>query len=215
MNKRRWRSVGLATLALVALALAAVFVGLPALGRWLVVADALEASDAIVVLDGRTPARELEAAALYHRRLAPRVVVARARDPYEVAHGLAGEPSPQARALRVLIHVRVPREAIQALERVVENTADELAVDFDHARARGFRRVILVTSPAHTRRVRTIWNARYQAMLPALVHPTPYDTFDTTSWWRSRRSLEYALHEVAGILHFMIGSPLPTFDRAR
>ncbi|MGH7389820.1 MAG: YdcF family protein [Candidatus Rokuibacteriota bacterium] len=214
MNKRRWRRAGVVGLALAALAFAAL-AGVPALGRYLVVADALQPSDAIIVLDGRTPARELEAAALYHRGLAPRVVVARGRDPYAAAHALAGEPTPQVRALRVLTHLEVPRAAIEALERVVENTADELAADFDHARSRGFGRVILVTSPAHTRRVRVIWNARYQAVLPALVHPTPHDPFETARWWRSRRSIEYALHEVAGILHFRIGSPLPTFDRAR
>jgi uncharacterized SAM-binding protein YcdF (DUF218 family) len=215
MNKRRWRNAGLAVLALAMLAVGALFLGLPALGRWLVVADPLEPSDAIVVLDGQTPARELEAAALFHRGLAPRVVVARARDPYQRAREMAGEPSPQARALRVLVHVEIPREAIQALERTVENTADELAVDFDHARARGFRRLILVTSPSHTRRVRVIWNARYQAVLPALVHPTRYDPFDTARWWRSRRGLESAAHEIAGILNFAVGQPLTTYDRPR
>lgn len=215
MNKRRWRSPALLALAVAAATLAAVFAGLPALGRYLVVADALEPSDAVIVLDGRTPARELEAAALFHQGLAPRVVLARGRDPYEVAHALAGEPTPQARALRALSHLKVPREAIEVLERVVENTADELEVDFGHARSRGFRRVILVTSPSHTRRVRMIWNARYQATLPAIVHPTPYDPFDVARWWRSRRGIEAALHETAGILHFMIGSPLPTFERAR
>ncbi|HSE93837.1 MAG TPA: YdcF family protein [Methylomirabilota bacterium] len=211
MNKRRWRRAGVLVLAPAALALAAI-TGVCALGRYLVVADTLQPSDAIIVLDGRTPARELEAAALYHQGLAPRVVVARARDPYEVARALAGEPNPQVRALRVLTRLKVPRTAIEALDRVVENTTDELAADFEHARSRGFGRVILVTSPAHTRRVRVIWNARYQAAVPALVHPTPYDPFDTRGWWRSRRSIEYALHEIAGILHFRVGAPLPTFD---
>ncbi len=215
MNKRRWRVAGLSILAIALLALVVLAVALPALGRWLVVDDRLEPSDAIVVLDGQTPARELEAAALYHRGLAPLIVLARAHDPYQRAREIAGEPSPQARALRVLIHQKVPREAIQALERVVENTADELAVDFDHARARGFRRVILVTSPAHTRRVRVIWDAHYQPTLPALVHPTPHDPFDTHRWWRSRRGLETAVHELAGIVNFAVGEPVPANDRIR
>src|SRR5262245_17133575 len=124
MNLRRWRGAALAALAVVAVTLPAVVAGLPALGRFLVVSDTLQPSDAIIVLDGRTPARELEAAALYHHGLAPRVVLARARDPYVVAHALAGEPTPQARALRVLTHMKVPREGIETLERVVENTAE-------------------------------------------------------------------------------------------
>jgi len=210
MNKRRRGALLL--LGLAALVLAAV-AGLPALGRWLVVADPLQASDAIIVLDGATPVRELEAAALYHRRLAPRIVVPRARDPYAGVRALAGEPSPQERSVRVLLHVGVPRQALDTLEREVENTAQELDADAAHGLARGYRRVILVTSPAHTRRVRIIWNRRHQATLPALVHPAPHAAFDPGRWWRSRRGAEEALHEVAGIAHFLAGSPLPTYGR--
>jgi uncharacterized SAM-binding protein YcdF (DUF218 family) len=211
MNKRRRRALLL--LGLAALVLAATVAGLPVLGRWLVVADPLQASDAIIVLDGATPVRELEAAALYHRRLAPRIVVPRARDPYAGVRVLAGEPSPQERSVRVLLHVGVPRLAIETLEREVENTAQELDADAAHGLARGYRRVILVTSPAHTRRVRIIWNRRHQAALAALVHPTPHARFDPGRWWQSRRGVEEALHEVAGIVHFLVGSPLPTYGR--
>jgi uncharacterized SAM-binding protein YcdF (DUF218 family) len=187
--------------------------GVQAVGPFLVVADRVEPSDAIIVLEGGTPAREVEAAALYRRGLASVVVLALARDPTPVARQLAGEPVLQERAARALQYAGVPRQAIVRLERQVDNTAQELQVDFEHARARGFRRVILVTSPQHTRRVRVVWNARYQARIPALVHPTPYEPFDPGRWWRSRRYLEDSLHELAAIAHFLLGSPLPTFDR--
>lgn len=187
--------------------------GAQAVGPFLVVADRVEPSDAIIVLEGGTPAREVEAATLYRRGLAPVVVLALARDPTPVARHLAGEPVLQERAARALQYAGVPRQAIVRLERQVDNTAQELQVDFEHARARGFRRVILVTSPQHTRRVRVVWNARYQARIPAFVHPTPYEPFDPGRWWRSRRYLEASLHELAAIAHFLLGSPLPTFDR--
>ena len=106
-------------------------------------------------------------------------------------------------------------EAAVQLDREVDNTAQELAVDFEYARARGFRRVILVTSPVHTRRVRVIWNARYQRAIPALVSPTAYETWDPQRWWRSRDSVQRAVHELVGIAHFLIGSPFPSFDRRR
>lgn len=212
--KPRRRRLRLLLLALVAGAFAAVF-GLPQLGRYLVVADELVPSDAIFVLEGGTPARELEAAALYRAGVAPRVVLTLARDPLEVPHRLAGEPNPQERAARVLAHIGVPAAAIVQLDRVVENTVQELAADFEYAQSRGFRAVVLVTSPPHTRRVRVIWNSRFESRMPARIRPTRYEEFDARRWWRSRRWLEDGLHELVGIAHFMIGSPLPTFDRGR
>ncbi len=203
-------------LLLAALALGVVAVlGAQAIGLYLVVADPVDAADAIFVLEGGTPSRELEAAALYRRGLAPRVVLTLARDPIAVARRLAGEPPPQERAGLALRHAGVPAPAIVKLDRMVDNTAQELAVDFDYARAQGLRRVILVTSPPHTRRVRVIWDSQYQSRLPARVVPTTYETFDARHWWRARHTLEDGLHELIGIVHFMIGSPLPTYEGGR
>ena len=115
--------------------------------------------------------------------------------------------------MRALVHAGVPRQAVARLDRVVVNTDEELGADFDYARAQGFRRVILVTSPQHTRRVRMIWDASYQATLPALVHPTPFEEFDAARWWRSSRSMEKVFYEIAAIAHFLLGRPLPTHDR--
>jgi len=182
-------------------------------GSYLVVADQLEPSDAIFALAGTGPTRVVEAASLYRRGLAPVVVVSLPPDTAALARQLAGEPAPQERAMRALVHAGVPRHAVARLDRVVVNTDEELGVDFDYASAQGFRRVILVTSPQHTRRVRMIWDARYEAKLSALVHPTPFEEFDATRWWRSSRSLEKSLYELAAIAHFLLGRPLPTHDR--
>ncbi|MBI3635951.1 MAG: YdcF family protein [Candidatus Rokubacteria bacterium] len=183
-------------------------------GHWLVAADTIAPSDAIVVLDGSTPARELGAADLYHRGVAPRIVVSNARPqtPQEI-RSLAGMGTPQDGSVAVLTHVRVPASAIVRSERRIENTHEELATHFEYARAQGFRRVIIVSSPYHLRRVRVVWNARYQARLPALLYGTPYEPWDADRWWRSRHGLEWTLHELVGIAHFRLGSPIPTFGR--
>jgi len=190
---------------------AAVAIALPALGTWLVVADALAPSDAIFVLEGRTPSREVEAAALYHRGLAPMVGLSRVRDPQSLARHLARQPPVQDLARGVLVNLGVPARAILRLDPEVQNTVEELVAIADVSGARGFRRVILVTSPAHTRRVRIIWDAR-AGSITALLHPTSYETFDARRWWRSRHGVETMLHELGGIANFRLGSPLPTFD---
>jgi uncharacterized SAM-binding protein YcdF (DUF218 family) len=213
MKHHRPRLGRLLALAVALSAVVGLALGVKAAGLYLVAVDPLAPSDAIFVLDGMTPAREVEAAMLYRRGLAPVVVLSRARDPLPAARPLAGEPGPQERAARALEHAGVPRRAIVRLDRTVENTRQELSTDFEYARAHGLGRVILVTSLEHSRRVRIIWNSRHQATVPALIHPTPYDPFDPQNWWRSRRSLEHGLHELIGIVHFWVGSPLPTFGR--
>lgn len=186
---------------------------LPAVGLFLVVADPLERSDAVFVLEGHTPARELEAAALYHGGWAPLIVLTHARDPLpEITRRLAGEPRPYERASRVLRNRGVPAAAIVVLDRGIENTEQELGANFAFARERGMRRVILVSSPSHTRRVSVIWSRRYAERIPGIVRPTSFEPFAAERWWRSRQGLEKAAHELFGMANFLLGSPLTTFD---
>jgi uncharacterized SAM-binding protein YcdF (DUF218 family) len=216
MTARRVRWLLLALLACV-LAVAALTAGAMAwLGPWLVVDEPLMASDAIFVTHGVTPHRELEGAALFLEGWAPRVALTRARDTLPAAvRRLAGEPEPQERSARVLARRGVPDGAIVKLDRVVDNTEQELEADFEHARRHGWRRVIVVSSPYHTRRIRVIWNARFQRDVPAIVRATRYEPVDPSRWWRSGRALEDVAHEVLGIVNFRLGSPIPTFDRRR
>lgn len=184
------------------------------LGPWLVVNEPLTPSDVIFVTDGQTPQRELEGAALFLDGWAPRVAVTLPRDLMSSdTRDLSGEPTPQERSVQVLRHRGVPDGAIVRLERMVENTEQELQADFDYARAHGFRRVIIVSSPYHTRRIRVIWRSRFEGEIPALVRATRYEPGDPSRWWRSRRPLEAVLHEVFGILNFLLGHPIPTSDR--
>lgn len=168
---------------------------LSAAGHFLVVEDPLEPADAIVSLATSVP-RAREAAALYHRGLAPRIVLARA-------------PGPKDVELRVLLAADVPATAIERLPRPTGNTIDELRAGFEFAQAHGFRRVILVTSPYHTRRVSLIWGKTAGGRLPASVRATPFEGFDPLFWWASRRQLGLGLHELGGIAQLLLGLGSP------
>lgn len=184
------------------------------LGPWLVANEPLAGSDVVFVTDGKTPQRELEGAALFLEGWAPRVALTRSRELLsEEVRRLAGEPAQQEHSSQILRRRGVPEAAIVRLDRIVDNTEQELRADFDYARAHGFRRVIIVSSPYHTRRIRVIWRSRFEAEIPAIVRVTRYGTVDPARWWRSRASLEEVAHEVFGIANFLLGSPIPTFDR--
>lgn len=216
MRVRRFRWLLAALVVCGLIPLVVVMVATRWLGPWLVVSEPLVRSDVIFVTDGKTPHRELEGAALFLEGWAPRVALTRPRDRMsEEVSRLVAELTPQEYASRLLRRRGLPEEAIVRLDRVVENTLQELQADFDHARAHGFRRVIIVSSPYHTRRIRLIWSSRFEREIPAIVRPTRYEPIDPTRWWRSRRSLEDVTHEVFGIAHLLLGSPIPTFDRDR
>lgn len=163
---------------------------LAAVGHFLVVDDPLEPADAIVVLAVREP-RAREAAALYHRGLAPRVVLAYDRQRHDA----------QARAL---FTAAVPATAIVRHTRPVGNTREELQAAFEYAREQGFRRVILVTSAYHTRRVALIWRQVARGQMPAVVHATPYERFEPYFWWASKTQLRLGLHELGGIAQVLL-----------
>ena len=198
------------------LLLACAVVAARSLGPWLTVNEPLARGDVIFVTGGGTPQRELEGAALFAEGWAPRVAVPRQRDsmPAEIRR-LAGEVSPQEYAALILRRRGVPESAVVQLGPTVENTLQELQADFEYARAHGFRRVIIVSSPYHTRRIRVMWSALYERQIPAVVRAGRYEPVDASRWWRSRRALEDVVHEVFGIAHYWLGSPLPTFDRGR
>src|SRR5712692_2840993 len=137
----------------VGLVLAAVI--LFGLGRWLVVEDPLVKAQAIVVLSGAMPLRAIEAAKLYREGYAPEIWLTYSTEPGETLEemGIPFSGEDYYNKL-VLIHEGVPPGAIHVLEPPIVNTADEIKVAAAAlARGKG-EAVILVTTKAHTRRVR-------------------------------------------------------------
>jgi len=201
----RWTAV------LVALAIAVALGHAPAfrwLGGALVVQDTLKGADAIVVLAGGIPSREVAAAALYRQGLAPRVVVSNQHTPPRVnelirmgirAHDFQGE------SRLVLERHGVPPAALVLLREPVEITETELRRVGLLAQEQGWRRVILVTSPQHSRRVRFVWGRQAPAGIEALVTLAPEDGFEIDGWWRKRREAEAVLHEYLGLAALYLG----------
>src|SRR5713226_3907081 len=191
----------------VGLVLAAVI--LFGLGRWLVVEDPLVKAQAIVVLSGAMPLRAIEAAKLFREGYAPEIWLTHSTEPGETLEEMgilfSGEDYYNA---RVLIHEGVPPEAIHVLEPPVVNTADEIKV-IAPALARGKDgAVILVTSRAHTRRVRLLWRRLAPGQGRVIVRAASGDPFDPRHWWRNTRDALDVVREVLGLLNAWAGLPL-------
>lgn len=206
----RARRAVVAVLAVLALILIAWAVHAPVL-RWagsnLSIEDPLAEADVIVVVAGGAPFRERAAADLYLQGWAPRVLISRATNPPGVEALVAIGVRPldlQAESRAALLRFGVPANAVVALSEPVRITEEELAVVQREARARNWRRLILVSSPEHTRRVKTIWYGRGPRDMGVIVRGSPYGRPDGV-WWRDRRLAEAVLHEYLGLAAIYLG----------
>jgi uncharacterized SAM-binding protein YcdF (DUF218 family) len=208
----RGRGLVVAALALVALAVVAHGPALRLIGHALVVEDPVAKANAIVVVAGGTPSREDAAATLFREGLAPDVVLSNPFTPDRVrdliTRGIR-RLDYQGEARVVLEYRGVPAEAIVALSQSVKTTEAELKVVGELARSRGWRRVILVTSPPHSRRVKLVWSRQAPADIQSIVRIAQDDDFLDGDWWRQRRAAEAVLHEYLGLTAIYLGiSPL-------
>jgi uncharacterized SAM-binding protein YcdF (DUF218 family) len=201
------RPVWVALIALLALAGLAVLAHRPLLRAasqaLVVVDDPRERADAIVVVAGSTPSREETAAGLFRAGWAPRVLVSRQFVPGRVQRLIdmgIRRLDFQGESVAALQRYGVPRDAIVTLDQPVEITETELRAVAALARDRGWRRLILVTTPFHARRVQLIWRRESGGAIEGRLAAVPDECAGEDAWWRRRRCSEAVLHEYLGLL---------------
>jgi uncharacterized SAM-binding protein YcdF (DUF218 family) len=137
-------------------------------------------SDALVLLMGQWDSRAAGAAALYHRGVAPVVLMG--------ATDLRTEPDLCESALNraVLLRSSVPADAVRVLEGAgpVTSTRDEALRVLDYVRAHPARRVTVVTTSYHTARSRRIFRKVLSPLgvdvrMAAVADPR----FDESDWY--------------------------------
>lgn len=168
---------------------------LPLPARSLVVADGLEPSDLILVLNGDPNHRPARAAELFVRGLAPAVAIARSEDSPMVTLGLW--PNTTDMSTGVLRKLGVPDSRIIELKQPggVSSTFDEARLFRSFAQTHSVRRVIVVTSEFHTRRALWIFR-RVLRTTPVIVAmcPVPDMKYSAANWW-TREDGQIAVHD--------------------
>lgn len=208
--KRRWRRAVIA-LVVFGLLVALMPSGLSALGRWLVVTDPIDKASAIVVLVGAMPFRAMEAATLYRQGLAPTVWVTQEdRSRRDAALLRLGMPPPHDHeySREILVRLGVPSSAITVLDPPILNTMQEVDLLARELRRAGGQRVILVTSKAHTRRVRATWWARVGTSPAAIVRSATADDYDPERWWHRTGDVFAVSREALGLVNVWMGFPV-------
>jgi uncharacterized SAM-binding protein YcdF (DUF218 family) len=159
------------------------------LGAFLVEADALQKTDAIVVLSG-APDRLDQALRLYQNHLADWIILTR-----------AGPNSPQSDA-----QARgLPGERILVSDALVSSTRDEARVVRQLMEARGLKTCTVITSPYHTQRARWIFKEAFQgSALQIRVYPVQNHWYRSSTWWLSAEGWQVTVQEYAKLFYFML-----------
>lgn len=192
---------------LLALAVLAAPLLLPAAGRFLIVADPPEPADAIVVLAGSYPDRILEAVELYRAGFAPRIIIC--REPDSAAFRRISElgvqiPLPHDVNRMVAEQLGVPPAAIAVLARAGDSTYAEAEAVLAEVERRGYRTILLVTSKYHTRRAAEIYRLLAAGRVKIVVRPAETDEFQSDAWWRDRISTRRVIIEYQKWLNFQL-----------
>lgn len=192
-----------------AAAAAALLCFLPFAGRYLVVEGELERSDAIVVLAGARVERWLEAAELYRAGWAPRIVLSPGRPEsaeLELREMRIRFPAEAELIRDALLQMNVPANAVTILPGSLDNTAQEAAATHRALASGGWRRIIVVTSKYHTRRVSFAFAREFRGTpVQVVVRASRYDYVWPERWWAHRSDFRYVTSELQKLLVYRLG----------
>lgn len=170
-------------------------------GRSLVTEDPVQPANAIVVLVGGTPGREIEGASLYAAGLAPRVVLPRTPESPGVSalldrHIVVERPDDLRQ--RILRELGVPDQAIVRLPTRIDSTFEEADAVVAWASREHVRSLLVVTSRFHTKRVRLTYDRAVAGRgIVVRIHAVDIgEAFRPDDWWRSRAGLRTGLFEI-------------------
>ena len=200
-------------LVLIPLLAVAVYLGGPALltraGAYLIDEDPPAPADAIVVLAGSLPDRVLEAVTLYQDGFAPRVILSRGRENAAYAKlDAMGVKLPRVSDLNraVAEQLKVPPTVITEVGGGMDggSTLQEAQDVLRYVREQGYKKILLVTSKAHTRRAALIYRTLAAGGVEVIVRPSRYDRFQAQGWWRDRTDIRRVLIEYQKLLVFLL-----------
>ena len=178
---------------------------LTGIGNFLVIADPLEPSDIIFVLNGDVATRPFQAAKLLRQGLADKVVIARAENSLAVDMGLAQNVTDTS--IAVMKKAGIPEAKITQLPfgKGVTSTFDEAVALRSYAQQSSLHRVIVVTSAIHTRRARwIITRATAGAHLKITMSPSPDPRYTSSSWWTQEDGLIGYQNEYIKLMYYLV-----------
>lgn len=197
---KRLVAIGIVTLA------ASLIVGL---GHVLTREDPLQTADAIYVLGGSWIERGLEATDLFHEGRAPHIVISNAgldNGLRELERRRVTITRPgDAFAALMSGQLGVPADAIEVLPDDLDNTAQEAEAIRAPVAAHHWKRLIVITDRASTRRAGFAMRRALGPDVEIIMRAPRLDRFAPGRWWQRRADIRTAMYETPKLLAYWLG----------
>lgn len=180
--------------------LGAIYALLWMIGGFLITADPLQKSNAIVVLSGGDEYRLPEAVHLYMDGLATRLILTNTGSTLPEGGRYLTEVRLEAVALGI------PQNDILTTERLVSSTRDEALAVRETLAKYDLQSIIVVTDPFHARRTRLIFAEEFEGSgLQVRVYPVQGHWYRSNSWMFSVRGWRITLTESIKLFSHILG----------
>ncbi|MFA6432129.1 MAG: YdcF family protein [Candidatus Margulisiibacteriota bacterium] len=169
------------------------------MGSRLIASDKIQKADVILVLAGDNNGERVnEGVALYKKGYAPRMLMSGGPLAWHLTY--AEWMKKQA------ILLGVPERSILIQDRSL-STIEDAKFSLPIIKEKNIKSVILVTSPAHTRRAKRVFNKVFSAdKIQVMVWPVKKSDFNPKYWWKSNEDIQIVVYEyTCEIFYFMKG----------
>jgi len=178
------------------------------IGYFLILEQAPQKADVIVVLNGRDTERSLAAVDLYKQGYANLIIIAQgSKQPgtdefwKRVGNNFDGKIFFQ----RALEAMGVPEHAFKLIGNGVASTYDEAEATKEFLKKNGYKSILLVTSKWHSKRAYlTFKSVLKNDEIKLVMQPSKYDVFDPDAWWKKRNDTELFFYEYIRLVYYIL-----------
>lgn len=178
-------------------------------GRFLAREDPLQKADALFVFAGTLAERPLEAADLYREGYAPWIVVTRAtidQATFQLEKRGVRVPTQFDLSKDVLLQLGVPPDVLITPAFIHDNTGEEARTLRELALKHKWRRIILVSSKYHLRRLTLATRRALRGTgVEVIARGSRYDESVPDRWWTRRRDIRWIVAEVPKLVAYALG----------
>jgi hypothetical protein len=162
-------------------------------------------AQAIIILGGGINTRPFAAAELYKKGLAPRILIANAKESPIAKLGLY--ESETAIIKKLLINEGVPESAIELFGTDLTSTKDETLALLEWVKSSSqpgpLPTLLIPTEYLHTRRTKRIFDLVLGQTAQPKVIGYPHQTFSIDSWWKKEDGLIVFQTEIAKSIYYL------------
>jgi uncharacterized SAM-binding protein YcdF (DUF218 family) len=201
MAKKKTKRIAIAALLLLFLQFGLFYrFWLSQIGAVLIAQDRLSPADAILVLGGGRPERVVQGVELYRQKYADRMIFTGEYDRTLVNQNLHWASEAQKLAARL----GVPKEKTILIFNS-RSTHDDATLSREVCRTNGFRSLIVVSEPYHTRRARFTFHKVYKDTgIKIMIYPVQDSWYRADTWWHSESGLLDTNSEYVKFVYYLL-----------